>query len=89
MLRDGMTDVCIYEVTQQTDNQDQNYGWVSRKAAREANLLGMLRGRWGNREYGASKLRYPHATEFLRKIMCNLGACPQKGLSPLPKAEKD
>ena len=46
----------------------QKKGRVSRTAARGANLQGTPRRHWNNRKYGGSKLKLPHAKEFLRKL---------------------
>ena len=43
-------------------------GWVSWAATWGANLLGALRCHWNNWQFGASKLRNPHAKEFFQKF---------------------
>jgi hypothetical protein len=42
--------------------------WASWTAAQGANLKGELKRHWNKRKYGASKLRFPHAKEFLQKL---------------------
>ena len=49
-----------------------------------ADLSVASRRRWNNRKYGASKLRFPHAEEFLQKLSAHSKNIPQ----PCPESRK-
>jgi len=62
-------------------------GRASRAAAWGANPLGALRRHWNNLKCGASKVRFPHATQFLRKLFTNSARAVKKVRQPSPRPQ--
>ena len=71
--------------------QCRTTGRASGEALWGVNLQGALRRDWNNRKYGPSKLRFPHAKEFLWKFSA-IRACVLESHcqpSPRPKMFKE
>lgn len=70
------------------NKQRRTQAQASRAAVRGANLLGVPRRHWNYRKYGAIKLNFTHAKEFLRKSFATWAWALKHFRKPYPRSKK-
>ena len=73
-----MTKITHYMIRSTRKISGSVQGGATGAAAPDAILKGAPIRHWSNRRCSASKLRFSHAKEFIRKIICNFGTRPRK-----------